>query len=73
MYRHFHKNKWKSFSSDLTNPGGFSPQVSHNTVPINCVGLETTWFPTETVVIKHGAKKLLTLVTYDWWASHCKG
>ena len=52
-------------------PGGSNPQVSHNAVTINCVGLGTTGFPTETVVVKHGAKKLLALVTYDSWASHC--
>ena len=45
--------------------------MSHNAVTINCVGLGTTGFPTETVVVKHGAKKLLALVTYDSWASHC--
>ena len=58
-------------SVEKDDPEAAVPQVSHNAVTINCVGLGTTGFPTETVVVKHGSKKLLALVTYDSWASHC--
>ena len=58
-------------SVEKDDPQAAVPQVSHNAVTINCVGLGTTGFPTETVVVKHGSKKLLALVTYDSWASHC--
>ena len=45
--------------------------MSQNAITINCVGLGTTGFPTETVHVKYGAKKLLALMKYDSWASHC--
>ena len=47
------------------------PQVSSNTKSINCVQLGATGFPTESVVLKFGRKKIFVLITYDSWASHC--
>ena len=47
------------------------PQVSSNTKSINCVQLGATGFPTESVVLKYGRKKMFVLITYDSWASHC--